>query len=370
MSHLQEEDRLLIQEAVDKFILDNYPFEEKEKRLAELGQYGGHWGTFAELGWLMLPFAEEAGGLGGGIADVQVLLQAFGRGLIAEPFSEVVLQAGKALEFCAPESSREQLLLPLMSGEQRVVLAHGEVSADADFSAVTCIAETCAEGYRLTGSKRVVCQAGSADRYIVTAKLNNEPALFLVDAGSDNLERYEYLTIDTRYASDLQLDGVTVPAAALVATGEVVAEGVRDALLYTFAGLAAEVHGIAKNLRLMTAEYLNTREQFGTKIANFQALQHLLADMVIAEEEIASLAWLMSNVWEMEDSTERERLIRSTKARMCVAGRQLAEIAVQLHGGVGVTDELIVSHYLRRMVAIDALYGDSQQQLLWLAQQV
>tara|TARA_B110000503_G_scaffold85681_1_gene130391 strand:- start:2986 stop:4113 length:1128 start_codon:yes stop_codon:yes gene_type:complete len=369
MSNLQDEDRLLMQDAVDKFIGDHYPFEKKEKRLEELGKFGGHWGTFAELGWLMLPFSEEAGGLGGGIADAQVLMRAFGRGLIAEPYSEVVLQAGKTLEFCAPPERLEELLYPLLAGELKLVLAHGEQKADPDFGIVSCRAVTSDQGYLLSGVKRVVSQAGAADQFLVTALLNNEPALFVVDCHVEGLAINEYLTIDTRYSADLHFNEVLLAENALVATGDAVAQGVRNALLFTFAALSGEVQGIAINLRLMTVEYLNTREQFGTRIANFQALQHMLADMVIKEEEITSLAWLMGNVWGTDDKLEREKLIRSAKARMLKVGREMAELAVQLHGGIGVTDELIISHYLRRMIAIDAFYGDVQQQQLWLANQ-
>ena len=369
MSTLQEQDRLLIQAAVDKFISDHYPFETKAQRLQELGKFGGHWGTFAELGWLMLPFPEEVGGLGGGIADVQVLLQAFGRGLIAEPYSEVVLQAGKTLEFCASAEHQQSLLQPLLAGELKLVLAHGEKQADPGFECVHCQAEATADGFILSGSKCVVNQAGAADKFLVTAWLNKEPVLFVVAAQAEGLQCYEYCTIDTRYAADLQFNRVALPANALVATGLQAAAAVGDALLFSFACLSAEVQGIAANLKLMTGEYLNTREQFGTRIASFQALQHLFADMVIKEEEITSLAWLLADVWSNENRHEREQQIRSAKARIMQVGRELAEIAVQLHGGVGVSDELIVSHYLRRMLAMDACYGDVQQQQLWLATQ-
>lgn len=366
MSALTDQDRTLIESGVDKFILEQYPFDERELRREEDGKFGKHWPTFAELGWLMLPFAEEAGGMGGAVVDAQVLTRAFGRGLIAEPWLEAMM-AGKVLERGAETVVRDQWLTPLVSGELVLILAHGERKADLNFSAVECAAELTDSGYRLNGTKRVVWQAGAADKFLVTALIGEEPAVFIVDRAAAGVTLSEFSSVDSRYAADIEFSNVVLAADALVCRGTRAEIGVKRAILFAFGALVGEMRGIAEQLIALTAEYMNTREQFGTAIGNFQALQHMLADMVIAKEEIQSLEWITAELATIDDLDERERIARAAKARAATVGRKLCEIGVQLHGGVGLTDEYVASHYLRRMIAIDALYGDAQQQLLWLA---
>ena len=366
MSALSDQDRSLIETALDKFILEQYPFDEREKRLAASGKFGGQWSTFADLGWLMLAFGEEAGGMGGEVVDAQVLSRAFGRGLIAEPWLEAIV-AGKVLEHGADRAARDQWLIPLMSGEMILVLAHAERRADLDFTSVRTQAELTRSGYRLKGIKRVVCQAGAADRFLVTALIGDEPAVFLVDSSAEGVTLREYSSVDGRYAADIELADVQLDKEALLCRGDLAETSVKQAILFAFGVLVGEMRGVAESLVNLTANYLNTREQFGTVIANFQALQHMLADMVIAKEEIQSLEWILAELATSEDLATRERVSRVAKARAATVGRKLCEIGVQLHGGVGLTDEYVASHYLRRMLAIDAMYGDAQQQLLWLA---
>ncbi|MFA5679070.1 MAG: acyl-CoA dehydrogenase family protein [Pseudomonas sp.] len=362
MSALQHEDRVLIQTAVDKFIQDHYAFDERQARLQDAGPAGRHWRDFAELGWLALPLPEAAGGLGGGIEDVQLLMRAFGRGLIAEPFTEVVLMAGKVLEAAASGNAHETLLADIASGSERLILA-------ADFETSSCAAQPTGEGYRLDGTSAVVVQAGAATRYLVGAQLNGEFALFLVPRSAVGLTLCEYPTIDSRSAGDLTFDAVLLPHGALVAQAEQASRSLFDGLLFTLAALVAEAEGIAAALTEITAGYLKTREQFGVPIASFQALQHLYADMVLAEEEIRSLAWLAANALHMEDRGARERTLRAAKARTGKLGMAMAETAVQLHGGIGVSDEYVVGHYLRRMIALDATLGSADEHILYLAGQ-
>lgn len=366
MSALTNEDRTLIASGVDKFILEHYPFDEREKRREEDGKFGKHWSTFAELGWLMLPFAEEAGGMGGAVVDAQVLTRAFGRGLIDEPWLEVMV-AGKVIEYGADQQVIEQWLTPLISGELVLILAHGERKADVSFSQVDATAKQTNNGYRLHGTKKVVWQADTADKFLVTAMIDAEPAVFVVDKKAEGVALSEYSAVDGRYAADISFENVELAADALICQGEKAETAVNQAILFAFGALVGEMRGIADKLITLTAEYMNTRQQFGTAIGNFQALQHMLADMIIAKEEIQSLEWITAETAIIDDADECERIARSAKARAATVGRKLCEIGVQLHGGIGLTDEYVASHYLRRMLAIDALYGDAQQQLLWLA---
>ena len=366
MSALTEQDRVLIRNGVEKFVEANYRFEDRRERLLREEKYGSHWATFAELGWLMLPFSAESGGMGGKVVDAQVLTRVFGRALINEPWLEAMI-AGKVLEHGVEANTRDQWLAPLMSGDLIMVLAHGEHKADLDFDSVETTAVQVDKGYRLHGTKRVVWQAGAADKYLVTVRLDNEPAVFVVDGSIDGVKVTEYTAVDSRFAADIDLHEAVVEADALLSRGAMAEIGVKRAILFAFGALIGEMRGIAEQLIKLTAEYLNTREQFDTTISNFQALQHMLADMVIAKEEIQSLEWITAELATIEDLRERERVARSAKARAAAVGRKLCELGVQLHGGIGLTDEYIASHYLRRMVAIDGFYGDTQQHLLWLA---
>jgi alkylation response protein AidB-like acyl-CoA dehydrogenase len=369
MSSLLDEDRLLIRDSLEKFIADNYAIENVAERDSGAEKFGQNWAVFADLGWLCLLLGEPAGGLGGGVIDAQMLLREFGKGLILEPFTEVALTAAKVLEYCLPPERQEELLGPLIAGSARVVLAHSEQLAAPGFDNIACRAQRTATGFCLSGTKRMVWQAGAADWYLVTALLDEQPAIFRVDSAADKLVITEFPTIDSRHAADLQLLDVGVAASELLATGEGAAHAVRQAILMTYAALIGEVSGICDQLIALTSGYFNTREQFGGKLAGFQALQHKLADMVIAAEEIRSLEWLVAGASEMDDEGEAEKLVRSARARVGTVSRALAETAVQLHGGVGVSNELIVSHYLRRIIAIDSFYGDAAEQLIWLAEQ-
>jgi alkylation response protein AidB-like acyl-CoA dehydrogenase len=364
---LDAEDRQLIAETVDKFITDNYAHEDREGRHNDGHKFGRHWQDFAGLGWLLLTPAPDAGGMGGGIVDAQVLMRAFGRGLIREPFAEAGLTALKTLELAAPAAQQATLLAPFISGAQKLICAHTETSGEPGFDAIHTTATATADGFCLNGRKGMIYQASCADMLLVSAQLDGHPALLLVPATSPGLSADEFTTIDSRYASDLTFTHVQLPATALVASGAAAATAVREGILFTLAALLAEYEGIATSLCRMTADYMRTREQFGSKISQFQALQHMLADMVIAEEEIKALTWMVASIDPLDTAAARERTIRMATARAATAARSLAENAVQLHGGIGVTNELVIGHYLRRIIALDSMYGDAQQHLLWLA---
>lgn len=364
MSSLTEDDRRLIEDSLRKFVEDNYAFDERERRQKHNGKFGTHWHTFAELGWLALPFGEEAGGLGGGLEEAQLMMKHFGRGLIEEPYLEVAVMAGKVLEQLGSE-----LFMLLIAGESQVILAHRERASIHSLEDCATSAVADGDSFILNGSKTAVSQAGAADYLLVSALLDAEPAIFQVPVDHPSLRVCEFPTIDSRYAADIELDSVVLGQDALLARGHKAADALRHGVLFTLAALLGELSGIADELVVQTSEFLQTREQFGSKLFQFQALQHKLADMIIGAEEIKSLAWLVCGVITNEDLKTREKVIRSAKARAAVIVRKMAETAVQLHGGMGVSDEMVVSHYLRRVVAVDAFYGDSQSHYSWLSSQ-
>jgi len=369
MGGLTPDDRKLVENSASKFVDNHYAFEKRYAQRKQGEDVGSHWSTFAELGWLTLPFAEEAGGMGGSVADAQALTRAFGRGLVDEPWLDVVL-AGLVIEAASPTSNSRDLLAALMSGETRTLLAHAEECADPDFGRIQCLAEKAGDGYQLSGSKAMVWHAPLADSFLVSLRLAGEPAVFLLDRETPGLTLLELPMLDGQRAADLRLERVSVGPEALLLHGQEAEAAVSRAILLAFGMLVGEVRGIADRALALTAGYLKSREQFGKPLADFQALQHLLADMAIAREEIESLEWATGSLDEIVEHDELERLARCAKARACSLGRSLCETGIQLHGGIGLTDEYVLSHYLRRMVTIDSYYGDAHQHLAWLAERV
>ncbi len=358
MTGFETEERALLDNSVNRFVEENRGGETTGRRMQEL------WQRFAELGWLALPLAEASGGLGGGPRDVQVVSRAFGRGLLSTPYLESAVLAAKAIEFSSP---RSPLLAELASGDLILTFAHDEAQADIGFEHVTCTVEAGKGDWLLTGVKSVVRHVDVADGLLVTARMGADPVLLNVPKVADGLVIDAFPTIDGINAGRIIFQRVAIGEEAIIAKGALAQDAVMYAQLQAICCLSAELEGIAEAARLMTGEYLNTREQFGEKLAEFQALQHIFADMVSAEEEIRAIAWMAADACQLNDGLERERILRAVKARSAELARAMLEQAVQLHGGVGVSEEFAVGRYLRRSIALDAMLGDAGQHTRWQA---
>ncbi len=363
------EEQTLLADSIARFVRNDYDFETR-RRLAdsEIGFDPANWARFAELGWLGIPFAEADGGLGGDSVAVSLLMEQFGRGLVVEPYVPSILLGGGLIAAAGSAAQRARHLDGLIAGKTQLAFAHGEPGGRYTLSHVAARAETANGGFVLSGRKAVVHNAEAADHLVVSARTAGETtgkggiSLFLVPRGTDGLSLRAYRTIDGLRAAEVALEGVAVGADALL--GEAggawgVIEAVTDRAV---AAVCAEALGIMDLLRETTLEYLKTRHQFGRPLGSFQALQHRAVDMLIACEEARSLV-LMATLSLDGPAAGRRRAVSAAKAHIGRAGRKVGQEAVQMHGGMGVTDELKVGHYFKRLTMIDTFFGDAAHHL-------
>jgi alkylation response protein AidB-like acyl-CoA dehydrogenase len=321
------------------------------------------------MGLLGLPFAEEYGGFGGTAVDVMVVMEAIGEGLIVEPYVSTVAIGGQFVARAGSEAQRKRILPALTQGKHRLAFAHTEAGARYDLWHVGTRARRGPGGWTIEGEKRAVVHGGSADTLVVSARTSGggtDPAgisLFLVDRGTPGLTIKEYRTIDEQRAADVWLSDVTVPDDALLG-GEGQALGlIEEVVDYATALLCAEAVGAIRSANDATLEYIKTRRQFGVPIGSFQALQHRMVDMVISYEQARSMSYLACVKVDTAGAAERRRVVSAAKIKIADACRHVSQEAVQLHGGMGMTDELKVSHTFRRLTVIGQAFGDAEHHL-------
>ncbi len=368
------EEQELLRSSVQRLLRDQYDFEARRKIVASEEGFGRkQWEAFAELGLLAAPFSEAVGGLGGGPLSTMIIMQEFGRHLVVEPFFETVVLAGGLIEHAGSPAQREAWLPQIMAGESIWTLAWAEGRSRYDFSNVATTARRQGNNYVLSGTKAAVIAAPLADRLIVSARTCGGPrdragvSLFVVDRHSPNLHVQGFKTIDGRRAAEVTLMNVQVPASQLLGTeGEGVAalEACRDRAI---GALCAEAVGAMAELNSATLEYSKTRKQFGSAIGSFQVLQHRMVDMFIAHQEALSLMQHLS-LSLCANEAGLSRLASGAKSKIGYAGRFIADQAVQLHGGMGMTDELNIGHYFKRISSINIQFGDPAFHVLRFAQ--
>ena len=363
------EEQTLLAESVERYIRNDYDFEVRRRLAASDAGFGAeHWAAFARLGWLSIPFSEADGGLGADPVAIMIVTERFGRGLVVEPWTPSVLLAGRLLAAGAREPQRAQWLADLMAGKAQFAFAHGEPGGRYTLSHVAARAERTPGGYALTGRKAVVHNAAAADLLVVSARTGGDIAdrggvsLFAVPRGAEGLTLRPYRTMDGLRAAEVALDGAAVGAEARIGPEGGAYPLVEETTDRAIAAVCAEAVGIMDVLRETTLEYLKTRKQFGRPLGSFQALRHRAVDMLIACEEARSLT-LMATLSLDKPARERRRAVSAAKAHIGRAGRKVGQEAVQLHGGMGVTDELKVGHYFKRLTMIDTFFGDAAHHL-------
>ncbi len=369
------EEQELLQSSIQRLLRDKYGFDARRKIVAtDEGWSRKHWNAFAELGLCAAPFKESSGGLGGGPLATMIVMREFGRNLVVEPFLETVVLAGGLIEDTGSQAQRDAYLPPIMAGESIWALAWAEGRSRYDFSSVTTTARRQGEDYVLSGTKAAVIAAPWADGLIISARTSGGPrdrsgvSLFVVDRQSANLHLQTFKTIDGRRAAEMTLMNVQIPASQLLGReGEGVAalEACRDRAV---AALCAEAVGAMSELNSATLEYSKTRKQFGVALGTFQVLQHRMVDMFIALEEAISLTQHL-NLSLAAGEPHGSKLASGAKSKVGYAARFVAEQAIQLHGGMGMSDELNVGHYFKRIAAINLQFGDPTYHLMRFAQQ-
>lgn len=371
------EEQQMLQDTTRRFIAKDYGFEARRqiKEKAPEGFSRDVWRGLADIGLLALNVPEEDGGLNGSAIDNMLVMNAVGEGLLLEPYLASAVMATRTVAALGNEAQRAELLPALAGGEQIAVLAHEEPQTRFDRMDIQTRAWPVGNGYLITGHKSVVAHGASADALLVTARIGKAGeegplAVFRLQADAPGLRKLAYRTVDGVPASDIWLNQVFVPAEARLSGAEDAEAKLADVLDFALAAVCAEAVGALDKLLAATVEYTRNRKQFGQPIAKFQALQHRMADMVLHIEQARSMSYLAAVRCTDPDLQARQRAMSAAKVVIGQACRFVGQQAVQLHGGMGVTDELDVSHYFKRLMAIELQFGSTDTHLEQYAAQL
>jgi pimeloyl-CoA dehydrogenase small subunit len=368
------EEQGMLKDSVERLLKDQYGFEARGKyRTGETGFSEKMWNQYAELGLLALPFSEEDGGIGGGATETMIVMEAFGKALILEPYFASVILAGGVLRHAGSAGQKSALIPGIADGSLRMAFACAEPQGRYDLFDVETSAKKDGDGWVIDGKKALVLHGDSAGKLIVSARTSGGSrdedgiSLFLVDGNAEGVSRHGYPTQDGLRAAEITLQAVKVGADALIGTEggawPVIARVADEAV----AALCAEAVGCFEKMHELTLEYLKTRSQFGTTIGSFQALQHRAVDMFVELEQSRSMTMYASMLATGDDPVERARAVSAAKVQIGESARIIGREAIQLHGGVGMTMEYAIGHYFKRTTMIDILFGDANHHLKRLA---
>ena len=363
----------MLDDSIEKFIANDYDFETRQQYAAsEKGYSPEVWQTFAELGWTSVPFGEEDGGFGGGPADLMVLMLRVGKGLVVEPYLANIVLAGGVLRRAASAEQKERWLQPIIAGELQAALAYAEPQSRYDIADIRTTASADGDNWMLSGSKSVVFNGGSADLLIVparTAGAQNDTdgiTLFALPADSNGLKVRSYPTVDGQQAAEISFDKLAVDGASVIGEAGKGFAALDAAIDDATLDVCAEAVGIMQVMTDITVQYSKDRMQFGVPIGSFQALQHRMVDMFTDCEQSYSLL-LWATMLAAQDDAGAKRAISSIKYQVGTVGRKVGQEAVQIHGGMGVSWEVDIAHYFKRLTAIDQIFGNADWHLDKLA---
>ena len=369
MDFTVSEEQSMLADSVAKFIENDYDFESRQKAAeSDLGYSAELWRTFAELGWTAVPFDEDDGGLGGGPVEMMLMMEQFGRGLLVEPYLANIVLAGGVLRRLANDEQKADYLAGIISGEKQAALAFAEPQARFDIENIATTATADGDSYVINGNKNLVLNGGSAELLIVPARTSGEQndqngiTFFAVPADSAGIEVKPYKTVDGHQAAEISFNNVSVDGSSVL--GEI-GNGfstLQDVVDEATLAVCAEAVGIIRTLHDKTVEYVKNRVQFGVPIGSFQALQHRLVETLMECEQSKSLL-LWSAMVNNSGGADAKKSIHALKHQIGTAGVNVAKEAVQMHGGMGVTWELDVAHFFKRLTAIDLLFGNADYHL-------
>ena len=370
MNFEYSDEQKLLSDTLKRFLATGYNFDARAKIMASAAGYSEDvWAALAEMGLLGVPFAEEYGGFGGTTVDMMIVMEAIGEGLLVEPYLATVGLGGRFVARGGTAAQKERILPALVQGKLKMAFAHTEPGARYDIAHVAMRAKKSGDGWVLDGDKRMVLHGGAADLLVVSARTAGADrderglSLFLVERGAPGVTLTEYRTIDNLRVADIRFAGVAVAREALIGAeggGFALAEEVVD---YATALVCAEAVGAIKYAHDATLQYLKERRQFGVPIGTFQALQHRMVDILISLEQARSIATLACVKVDTAEAAERRHVVSAAKIKIADAARHVSQEAVQLHGGMGMTEELKISHTFRRLTMIAQVFGDADHHL-------
>jgi len=363
------EEQALLRNSVQKFVADRYDFDTRKAILkSDAGWRQDYWAQFAELGLLAAPFPEDLGGLGGSAVDTMIVMEEFGKGLVVEPYLGTVVVAGGFLRHGGTKAQQEELIAGIVGGELTAAFAFAEPQGRYNFADLTTTAKADGGDFVLNGAKSVVIGAPWASHLVVTARTSGGQrdakgvSVFIVPKSLPGISTRDYPTVDGLRASEIVFENVKVPGSALVGekdNGLPLIERVTDEAI---AALCAEAMGAMKVLTDMTVDYSKTRKQFGVPIGKFQVLQHRMVDMFMEYEQAVSMTYMVTLKLDGTPA-ERAKAASAAKVQIGKGGRVVGQSAVQIHGGMGMTDELAVGHYFKRLTMIDTMFGNVDHHL-------
>ena len=364
------EEQQMLSDSLRRFVTNEYSFEKRADIIKSgRGTDSATWSALAGMGLLGFTFPEDYDGLGGNAIDTLVVMENLGRGLVVEPYLATVVLAGGLIRDAGSEAQKADILPGIASGERLLALAHSEPGARYNLSHVQTTARKDGDQFLLSGQKTAVLHGGQANQLIVSARTSGEVndesglSLFLVDRHAQGVTVDDFATHDGHRTAEISFSNVTVSADNLIGTVDEAFPVIGKAVDLGIAALCAEAVGAMEAMNAATLEYIKTRKQFGMPIGKFQALQHRMADMFIHTEQAKTMAILAASEADSDDRARRREAISMAKTLVGQAARFVGQEGVQLHGGMGVTDEMFAAHLFKRLTLINLLFGDSDHHL-------
>lgn len=364
------DEQTLLQESVSRFITNDYGFESRQKHSrSDAGYSLENWQTFAELGWLGVPFSENHGGFGGGAVETMLMMEEFGKGLVVEPYLATVVACGSALNEAGSEDQKSAYIPEIIDGSKLWALAFAEPQGRFNLADLTTTATANGGTYLLSGHKSVVINGPNANFFILSARTSGEQrdetgvSLFIVPSDAKGLSRRDYPTVDGQRASELILDNVKLDDSNRLGDEGQGLNILQQAIDFATLAIGSEAVGCMEVLYKDTVEYCKNREQFGQPIGKFQVLQHRMVDMFMEHEQAKSLMFMAAMRWDEGYGAEAQKAVSAFKVQVGKSGKFVGQSAVQLHGGMGMTDELNIGHYFKRLTIIDTMFGNVDHHL-------
>ena len=372
MDFSYSDEQQMLQDSVQKFVKGQYDFDTRKKVIgSDKGFSDEYWRLFAELGWLTVPFREADGGFGGSAVDLMVVMEEFGKGMVVEPFLATAVLSGGLISELGSDAQKQDMLGAIMEGKLQLATAFAEADSRYNLASVAATARKDGDGYVISGDKVVVFNGPAADKLLVVARTSGEKfdregiSVFVVDASASGVSKRAYTAVDGHGAAEIHLRDVKVAADALLGTEGKALPALEVVVDRATLAVSAEAVGALTSLLQKTVEYSKTRKQFGVAIGTFQALQHRMADMFVECELARSIVLMAAMKLDSAASeAEKAKMVAAAKSRVGSAMRKVGQEAVQIHGGIAITDELDVGHLFKRVTTIEHQFGDTDYQTM------